>query len=1831
MLEDTSHLPDSSPDDQLDAVLADYLRRMESGEYVDRAALLKEHPHLADELREFFANQTRFSRVVSPPPQPSTAMRLRYFGDYELLDEIAHGGMGVVYKARQTSLNRVVAVKMILAGQLANDGEVKRFQAEAEAAANLHHPGVVAIYEVGIHAGQHYFSMEYVEGPNLAQLMRDQPVPASRAAEYLREMAEVVDFAHNQGVLHRDLKPSNILIDPHGRVRITDFGLAKKVAGNSDLTITGQVIGTPSYMSPEQSLAQHHRVGPASDIYALGAIFYELITGRPPFRSETPTETMRQVQQDEPVRPRLLNPKLPRDLETICLKCLEKESQRRYASAKALADELGRFLQGEPILARPLGSLARAARWTRRHAWAVGSSATIAILLAAIMVGGIYGLEIWRQWAILQDSQRVAEAQQLAAGDAAEQHEAIRLLSLVIEHRGADAALYRQRALLHYDTGDSVAALADCRAAHERGETSPACKLLLVASALEVGEHQAAKAETAELARAAPGGVEAVLAEVLTNSPTHESLARLNAAFQGAPDDSRHSGYRAQATLHILQHQGSKPAYDQATALLQQALRRRPHDLRTLKSLCLCWIGFHFLADVGDHPLDKARKEIDAWLNDQPNDWRPLALLGLWHVEREGFVQAELVSKQGRGKFPNRPEFAHVLAVALGAQQNRPAAERAFDMAANLWGARRNTLWPMSQLQLVAERAVNAESPTGSDWTQPFAAPLAEENAMALRHSEWRAVAEAFARSAAANHVPRGNAAPWCARWRQIAPECPTAYDIRVAGVDTGAIYSQAIKLGPSLRAARLGRAAEHERDKRFNEARQEYEVYLQLSPGDERGLIPLATLYAECPDRAQRDLVQAQKLAAEATAALSARPPAGQNTPLRSQAWQLLARIERYAGNYAPALAALNAAAELEPEKLAIRLEQCRVLLDQGLAERARTQLDEFLLSRPANYQELQSAASVLSYSSQADIACGRRALELLDQAAALLPKQISATDKGKERQILRQLQVTRAIAHYRAGDWEQAAAELPQVAEELDPFVRAMILWRTDKPAEARALYEAAAHQAGADLMHFDWRQRARCELRTEAARLLDYAFDETAVQRDIATHQVRPGDYTQLGRWGARNNVVENRALPETWNPGKFDRKTGVWDATTAQNVKWVAQLGSQAYGNPVVANGRVLVGTNNSAGHLQRFPANLDMGVLLCFRESDGELLWQYTCDKLPTGRVHDWPLMGICSAPLLERDRAWLVSSQGKVLCMDMAGFRDKRDDGLPRPTTYRLFRTEVSRLNQLDQGGLGETLNEDLHKIQWSCTPACSGSLQTYRSLRSIVIEPGRKWKIVWSYNLGHKLGTIQGDRYFDVELVGDQLLCQVRSVGEEAPIGSIVRLPAEIYPPPDVDGAIRLLQPFFNGYGIDLQNAFAVEKHATSTEWSFQVEQQGRKRRFTLIRNEHMMHCVEQLVDIDPQEADVLWEFDMMKELGISQHNMCTCPPTCWGHTLFICTSNGVDESHVAVAAPQAPSFIAMDKHTGKVLWTDNSPGANIQHGQWSGPAVGVLGGVPQVIFPGGDGWVYSFHAADHADGKPQLLWKFDVNPKDAVLELGGRGTRNEVIALPMIYDGRVYVSTGQDPEHGEGRGELWCLDPTKRGDISRQLVVDRNDRNRVIPHRRVRAILPEMEEILIDNPNSGVIWNYNHVDHNGDREEGFEEVYHRSLSSVAIKNDLLIAADFSGLVHCLNAKTGQVYWQHDMLAAIWSSPLIVGNRIFMCDEDGDVTIFPLTPYARPDKEATAYIGVEHLAEINMINSVYTTPIVAGDTLYIANRSHLFAIGQPETAPVKQPGAGPK
>src|SRR5262245_56544486 len=329
--------------------------------------------------------ESTFSAGATPLPTPD----LPRIPGYDVQGVLNRGGMGVVYKAWHLRLHRAVALKMLLAGPYARPEELERFLREAEAVAGLRHANVVQVHDVGDLDGRPYFTMEYVEGGSLAQKLAGTPQPARQAAALVAALAEAIQAAHDGGIIHRDLKPANIRLTADGTPKVTDFGLARRLEGGGGLTVTGVPVGTPSYMAPEQVQGHRDAIGPATDVYALGAILYELLTGRPPFRAETAAATLQQVLAEDPVPPSRLNPRVPRDLETICLKCLHKEPPRRYASAAALAADLRRYGRGEPIAARPAGRPERLARWVRRHPAAAGLLATLAVLVAATGTGAV--------------------------------------------------------------------------------------------------------------------------------------------------------------------------------------------------------------------------------------------------------------------------------------------------------------------------------------------------------------------------------------------------------------------------------------------------------------------------------------------------------------------------------------------------------------------------------------------------------------------------------------------------------------------------------------------------------------------------------------------------------------------------------------------------------------------------------------------------------------------------------------------------------------------------------------------------------------------------------------------------------------------------------------------------------------------------------------------------------------------------------------------------------------------------------------------------------------------------------------------------------------------------------------------------------------------------------------------------------------------------------------------------------------------------------------------------------------------------------------------------
>jgi len=476
---------------------------------------------------------------------------------------------------------------------------------------------------------------------------------------------------------------------------------------------------------------------------------------------------------------------------------------------------------------------------------------------------------------------------------------------------------------------------------------------------------------------------------------------------------------------------------------------------------------------------------------------------------------------------------------------------------------------------------------------------------------------------------------------------------------------------------------------------------------------------------------------------------------------------------------------------------------------------------------------------------------------------------------------------------------------------------------------------------------------------------------------------GDWAMWGGDPTRNMVNKTTNISLEFEPAL--------EAADGKQLKFTTRLGSQTYGNPVVAGGKVFVGTNNGGEYRPQHTG--DKGCVLCFDAETGEFLWQLTRDKLPQGRVNDWPEQGICSTPCIEGDRMYVVTNRCEVMCVDVNGFYDDENNG---PYT---------------------------------------------------------------------------------------------------------------------------------------------------------------------------------QETDTDKKDADIIWSLDMIDEYGVFPHNLATSSPVIWEDYLYVVTSNGVDEAHLEIPAPRSPSFMCLNKNTGEVVWDSNEPFDEILHGQWGSPAIGQVNGATQIYMPGGDGWLYAFEPKSG-----EILWKFDLNPKDSKWELGGRGTRNNIISTPVFIDNSVILAVGQDPEHGEGVGHIYRIDATKTGDVS--------------------PVKPDGSP----NDNSAQIWHHGGVDEDGSLtgRKG-ELLFRRTISTVAVHDGLVYAPDLSGFMHCLDFETGERYWEYDAFAAIWGSPMVVDGKVFLGDEDGDLVIL------EAGKEENV------VGEKLFDSSIYSTPTVANGKMYVSDRSRLY------------------
>jgi hypothetical protein len=659
--------PDDDLDDRLDEAVTAYLEAVEAGDAPAHAEWLARYPDLADGLATYFADTDRVHSWTEPlrdavhgPVLPDTTR----FGDYELLREIGRGGMGVVYEARQISLNRPVALKMIRVDRHDEEIEKKRLRNEAETAALLDHPLALPVYEVGERDGQLFLSMKLLPGGNLAERLAEFTAQPRRIATTVAQVARAVHHAHQRGVLHRDLKPSNILLDTEGRPHVADFGLARRLHTNSGLTQPGTLVGTPSYMAPEQTVTDRGVVTTAADVYGVGAILYALLTGGPPFRAPSAHETITQVREQAPVPPSWHRPGVDRDLETICLKCLAKAPAQRYASAEALAEDLERWLAGEPIRARRAGPVERLLRWARRRPGLAALAAVCVLLVAGLLTGG--ALYEWRlrvalaetaaekerasanyrearaalrrmlERAASRNSNDVPRLQELRG---AQQEDALAFFLKMAEQQGDDAEVRVDAALARFEAGQLQAALGDREAALTNFHAARTALDALANDFPEAGRYryEHTRVLLALCTMSLPSAeTRTYLGQAL------EQADRLLAAEPGQPDylAARASGQLLLGNqLWVERSAQAEAELLRATVLWQQVTDAQPKVRRYRLRLAEAWVNLSVAqqkrgsgAREAHDAHDQAEAILEQLHREQPNDDEALVALATLRV-----------------------------------------------------------------------------------------------------------------------------------------------------------------------------------------------------------------------------------------------------------------------------------------------------------------------------------------------------------------------------------------------------------------------------------------------------------------------------------------------------------------------------------------------------------------------------------------------------------------------------------------------------------------------------------------------------------------------------------------------------------------------------------------------------------------------------------------------------------------------------------------------------------------------------------------------------------------------------------------------------------------------------------------------------------------------------------------------------------------------------------------------------------------------------------------------------------------------------------------------
>ncbi len=1784
--------------------------------------------------------------------------RVGYFGDYELLDEIARGGMGIVYRARQLSLDRTVALKMIRSGEFAGPAEARRFRQEVEAVAALDHPHIVPIHEIGEHTGRAYYTMRLLEGGSLASHIAEFAVAGgstrgearfrqTATARLIATVARAVHHAHQRGILHRDLKPSNILLDGKGEPHVVDFGLARRIGSASSLTATGAVLGTPSYMAPEQARGGSD-VTTQVDVYGLGAVLYELLTNRPPFKGIDALDTVAQVRERDVTRPRSIAPLIDRDLETICLKCLSKDAARRYGSAEALADDLDRWRDGEPILARRIGRLERARKWARRNP-AVSALAAVTAVLILVGVGGAVSLAYSRT---LEEKNRQLGEANLEADrlkiDADEQR-----FKAECEEAESWRRLYFAR--MHQANG-----------AFQAGNIERVIELLTPYREPTPGKpdlrgfewHYLWKAARGDLwtIRAHPGGIDAVAysgdGRTIATGGADGAIRFWNAAT-GAPEGSIDAGAGICRVTGVEFVPGT-------TWIAASLAKADGGEVRLWDSRSLQKVGEkRFASRVNGLAVHPDGRHLAAACED--------GLVQAWSL------QSDRVWNKRHAKAANRVRFSgtgdRLAACGDGGwlplwvfREDRGLTDEIStgDTNAFLSDRRIDALELSSGGDtLLAAGGLNRDDlhSTGAVFRYDSRIAAGEWSTVGKSESShYRDIRRLPGSERAATITEQGTV--FVHDW---AAESPTLFHRFVGHGGAG----RAVAVEPAGRfLASVGHGATSDKsgELRVWDMRS-YRTPLSVrgSPYHNSSIFPdgesIAAPFFRTgagPQESDHPYVRvcSATTGSERYRVPSANAGKGVGSTLFSPEGRWVAaalgdegisicRADTGAEVYRISIKALNRRGGItfSPDGRLIAIYTARSTVEVHDVEKRAfvRQLGSVVGKYSVDFSPDGNRVAFTHHNDTEVIRLADGTIELTipfkASTAVFSPDGHSIAAAGAEGTA-----IFSAAGGYRrmflirgskADDSEGRVTSCRYTSDgsrlltaSANGFVR---LWDTTSGHELLTLRlpEGApgtdklvgaaispdGHRIAVDgtdgliriLEPPDAGPVADLDP-VELANLLlrDSPLIEDAVDRLKAISGLNP--------------MAREAALRELAKP--ISRVGRIRSLDRIRSAMWSGWSPAEPV-TPAMAEHHLRL----AAEYLSAYPGNTDalreraVALFHTSRHSDAlAVLESLAVKDLPVGDV-----------PVEEGMRlAYIAMVYARLGRSDEAR---RAFDTLEKLRSQNPFWERVAPLGEwYERARIMSALRigkSDL--VMFGGTPARNMVNLVDRNIPDKP-DPGDEKALNWKVDLG--------SLSFGNPVVARGKVFVGTTNSRPRNPRDTMKDPGGNFEPLDKG----VLMCFDEATGKFLWQAVHDKGPAHFSElFFFGVSSTPLVEgdRIYYVSNRCTLVCLDvngfadgnQGIQTEkyrgPTDADFIWELDMFEDLGVFPSDSSMSSPMIVGDLVYVVTSNGGDVDRKSVPKPQAPSFLAVNKKTGVPVWKSRLPGNKIMQVQWSNPAYSDAGGVKQVIFPGGDGWLYSFTA-----DKGELLWKFDANPKDTVYD-SGAGAKSDFIGTPVVDGGMLYIGTGRHPEHFTGIAHFYCIDirkavenakKNKDLDVSRELVdkigKDDEDKPKIIGKK---------------NPDSAVAWHYGGADDREFAPRPFQ--FGLTMSTACIVDGILYISEFSGCLHCLDAKTGKKFWQYDLNGIIWGSPFYVDGKIYL-GATGELFVFRHdkapkvideidNPQAKNQNEFTGLLKAKRkqvereylIAKVEYDGLMpQNTPVVANGVLYVKTGNTLYA-----------------